>query len=78
MRINLKNKVYKTDDFLVEMYVGLVVTGRRALEQVPNYGNLRTVVQSEVDRINREAEEREQAKREELERIQKEREEHAN
>lgn len=78
MRINLKNKVYKTDDFLVEMYVGLVVTGRRTLEQVPNYGNLRTVVQSEVDRINREAEEREQAKREELERIQKEREGHAN
>ena len=78
MRINLKNKVYKTDDFLVEMYVGLVVTGRRTLEQVPNCGNLRTVVQSEVDRINREAEEREQAKREELERIQKEREGHAN
>ena len=78
VRINLKNKVYKTDDFLVEMYVGLVVTGRRTLEQVPNYGNLRTVVQSEVDRINREAEEREQAKREELERIQKEREGHAN
>ena len=78
MRINFKNKVYKTDDFLVEMYVGLLVTGKKTIEQVPNYGNLRTVVQSEVDRINREAEEREHAKREELERIQKEREGHAN
>lgn len=75
MRINFKNKVYKTNDFLVEMYVGLLVTGRRTLEEVPNYGNLREVVQGEVDRINKEAEEKEKARREELERIQKEREE---
>ena len=72
MRINFKNKVYKTNDFLVEMYVGLLVTGRRTLEEVPNYGNLREVVQREVDRINKEAEEK--ARKEELERIQKERE----
>ena len=77
MRINFKNKVYKTDDFLVEMYVGLVVTGKKTIEQVPNYGNLRTVVQGEVDRINREWEEKEKAKREALERIEKEREGHA-
>ena len=77
VRINFKNKVYKTDDFLVEMYVGLVVTGKKTIEQVPNYGNLRTVVQGEVDRINREWEEKEKAKREALERIEKEREGHA-
>lgn len=77
MRISFKNKVYKTNDFLVEMYVGLVVTGKKTIEQVPNYGNLRLVVQTEVDRINREWEEKEKAKREELERIQKEREGHA-
>ena len=75
MRINFKNKVYKTNDFLVEMYVGLLVTGRRTLEEVPNYGNLREVVQREVDRINKEAEEKEKARKEELKRIQKEREE---
>lgn len=74
MRISFKNKVYKVDDFLVEMYVGLVITHKKTIEQVPNYGNLRTVVQTEVDRINREWEEKEKAKREELERIQKERE----
>jgi hypothetical protein len=77
VRINFKNKVYKTNDFLVEMYVGLLVTGKKTIEQVPNYGNLRVVVQSEVDRINREWEEKEKAKREELERIEKEREGHA-
>ena len=82
VRINFKNKVYKTDDFLVEMYVGLLVTGKKTLEQVPNYGNLRTVVQGEVDRINREweerkrlREEREKAIKEKLERIREEREE---
>lgn len=84
MRINFKNKVYKTNDFLVEMYVGLLVTGKKTLEQVPNYGNLRAVVQSEVDRINHEweerkrlREEREKAIKEELETIEKEREGHA-
>lgn len=84
MRINFKNKVYKTNDFLVEMYVGLLVTGKKTIEQVPNYGNLRAVVQSEVDRINREweerkrlREEREKTIKEELERIEKEREGHA-
>ena len=84
MRINFKNKVYKTNDFLVEMYVGLLVTGKKTLEQVPNYGNLRAVVQGEVDRINREweerkrlTEERDTAIKEELERIEKEREGHA-
>ena len=77
VRINFKNKVYKTNDFLVEMYVGLLVTGKKTIEQVPNYGNLRTVVQSEVDRINREWEEKVKAKREELEKIEKEREGHA-
>lgn len=84
MRINFKNKVYKTNDFLVEMYVGLLVTGKKTLEQVPNYGNLRAVVQSEVDRINREweerkrlREEREKTIKEQLERIEKEREGHA-
>lgn len=84
MRINFKNKVYKTNDFLVEMYVGLLVTGKKTLEQVPNYGNLRAVVQSEVDRINREweerkrlREEREKTIKEGLERIEKEREGHA-
>ena len=46
MRISFKNKVYKADDFLVEMYVGLVVTHKKTIEQVPNYGNLRTVVQA--------------------------------
>jgi len=77
VRINFKNKVYKTNDFLVEMYVGLLVTGKKTLEQVPNYGNLRVVVQGEVDRINREWEEKEKVKREELETIEKEREGHA-
>lgn len=77
MRFNFKNRVYKTNDFLVEMYVGLLVTGKKTIEQVPNYGNLREVVQGEVDRINREWEEKEKAKKEELERIEKEREGHA-
>lgn len=84
MRINFKNKVYKTNDFLVEMYVGLLVTGKKTIEQVPNYGNLRVVVQSEVDRINREweerkrlREEREKGIKEQLEKIEKEREGHA-
>ena len=77
MRINFKNKVYKTNDFLVEMYVGLLVTGKKTIEQVPNYGNLRAVVQGEVDRINHEWEEKEKAKREELEKMEKEREGHA-
>ena len=77
VRINFKNKVYKTNDFLVEMYVGLLVTGKKTIEQVPNYVNLSAVVQGEVDRINREWEEKEKAKREELERIEKEREGHA-
>ena len=77
MRINFKNKVYKTSDFLVEMYVGLLVTGKKTIEQVPNYGNLRTVVQGEVDRIIHEWQEKEKAKREELERVEKEREGHA-
>lgn len=77
MRINFKNKVYKTTDFLVEMYVGLLVTGKKTIEQVPNYGNLRTVVQGEVDRIIHEWQEKEKAKREELEKIEREREGHA-
>lgn len=77
MRINFKNKVYKTNDFLVEMYVGLLVTGKKTIEQVPNYGNLRTVVQGEVDRIIHEWQEKERAKREELEKIEREREGHA-
>ncbi len=65
MRINFKNKVYKTNDFLVEMYVGLLVTGKKTIEQVPNYGNLRAVVQVEVDRINREWEERKKLRKKE-------------
>lgn len=75
MRFNFKKKIFKPTDFLVGAHMRLIVTGRETLEQVPNFGNLREVVKAEVDRINREWEEIERARKEALERKQKERKE---
>lgn len=78
MKFNSKNAKFKPKDYLVQVYMRLVVTGRQTLKDVPNFGNLREMVKGEVDRINSEWEEIEKARKEELEKLQKERkEEHA-
>ena len=78
MKFNFKNAKFKPKDYLVQVYMRLVVTGSSTLKDVPNFGNLREMVKGEVDRINREWEEIEKARKEELEKLQKERkEEHA-
>lgn len=84
MKFSVKHAKFKQNDYLVQTHMRMVITEVETLEQVPNYGNLRAVVQSEVDRINHEweerkrlREEREKAIKEELETIEKEREGHA-
>lgn len=49
---------FKPTDFLVRLHVKRIIGGGRTIEDVPNIGNLREVVQQEVDRILKEAEEK--------------------
>lgn len=49
---------FKPTDFLVRLHVERIIGGGRTIEDVPNIGNLREVVQQEVDRILKEAEEK--------------------
>ena len=48
---------FKKDDYLVQLYVREIIT-KATINDVPNIGNLRVVVQGEVDRIEKEYEER--------------------
>lgn len=50
---------FKKSDYLVQLYVRQLITKVKTINEVPNLGNLREVVQSEVDRIEKEYEERE-------------------
>lgn len=50
---------FKKGDYLVQLYVRQLITKVKTINEVPNLGNLREVVQSEVDRIEKEYEERE-------------------
>lgn len=47
---------FKPTDYLVRLHVERIIGGGRTIEDVPNIGNLREVVQQEVDRILKEAE----------------------
>lgn len=47
---------FKPTDFLVRLHVERIIGGGRTIEDVPNIGNLREVVQQEVTRILKEAE----------------------
>ena len=49
---------FKKDDYLVRLHVERIIGGGRTIEDVPNIGNLREVVQQEVNRILKEAEEK--------------------
>ena len=49
---------FKPTDFLVRLHVKRIIGGGRTIEDVPNIGNLREVVQQEVNRILKEAEEK--------------------
>nr|DAI19594.1 MAG TPA: hypothetical protein [Caudoviricetes sp.] len=49
---------FKKDDYLVQLYVRQIITKAKTISGVPNIGNLRVVVQGEVDRIEKEYEER--------------------
>lgn len=49
---------FKPTDFLVRLHVERIIGGGRTIEDVPNIGNLREVVQQEVDKILKEAEEK--------------------
>lgn len=49
---------YKKDDYLVQLFVRQIITKDKTIEDVPHIGNLRTVVQGEVDRIEKEYKER--------------------
>lgn len=49
---------FKPTDFLVRLHVARIIGGGRTIEDVPNIGNLREVVQQEVNRILKEAEEK--------------------
>ena len=50
---------FKKNDYLTQLYVRQIITKAKTIDDVPNLGNLREVVQSEVDRIEKEYEERE-------------------
>lgn len=63
---------FKPTDFLVRLHVERIIGGRRTIEDVPNIGNLREVVQQEVDKILKEAEEREKQRQKEKEEREKE------
>ncbi len=47
---------FKPTDYLVRLNVERIIGGGRTIEDVPNIGNLREVVQQEVNRILKEAE----------------------
>ena len=64
---------FKPTDFLVRLHVERIIGGRRTIEDVPNIGNLREVVQQEVDKILKEAEERREKERKEAEEREKQR-----
>lgn len=49
---------FKKDDYLVRLHVERIIGGGRTIEDVPNIGNLREVVQQEVNRILKGAEEK--------------------
>ena len=53
---------FKPTDFLVKLYVERIIGNKLTVDDipriVPNIGNLREVVQQEVDRILKEAEEK--------------------
>ena len=49
---------FKPTDYLVRLHVERIIGGGRTIEDVPNIGNLRAVVQQEVNRILKEAEEK--------------------
>lgn len=49
---------FKKDDYLVQLFVRQIITKDKTIEDVPHIGNLRAVVQGEVDRIEKEYEER--------------------
>lgn len=57
---------FKKDDYLVQLYVRQIITKAKTINDVPNIGNLRVVVQGEVDRIEKEYEERHNKKIEEV------------
>lgn len=48
----------KKDDYLVQLFVRQIITKDKTIEDVLHIGNLRAVVQGEVDRIEKEYEER--------------------
>lgn len=49
---------FKKNDYLTQLYVRQIITKAKTINDVPNLGNLREVVQSEVDRIEKDYEER--------------------
>nr|DAJ36337.1 MAG TPA: hypothetical protein [Caudoviricetes sp.] len=49
---------FKKNDYLTQLYVRQIITKAKTINDVPNLGNLREVVQEEVDRIEKEYEER--------------------
>lgn len=49
---------FKKDDYLVRLHVERIIGGGRTIEDIPKIGNLREVVQQEVNRILKEAEEK--------------------
>lgn len=49
---------FKKDDYLVQLFVRQIITKDKTIGDVPHIGNLRAVVQGEVDRIEKEYEER--------------------
>lgn len=49
---------FKKNDYLTQLYVRQIITKVKTINDVPNIGNLRVVVQEEVDRIEKEYEER--------------------
>lgn len=49
---NLKRVRFKAKDEIVQREVRLIITGRKkTIKDVPNIGNLRSLVQDEVNRI---------------------------
>ena len=49
---------FKKNDYLVQLYLRQIITKAKTIDDVLNLGNLREVVQSEVDRIEKEYEEK--------------------
>lgn len=49
---------FKKNDYLTQLYVRQIITKAKTIDDVLNLGNLREVVQEEVDRIEKEYEER--------------------